>query len=279
MKCKDRILQTYYLEDWKMKVRFCSYCGKELDEGARFCKNCGLPVIRADNDETTTADAREEVRREEPKEEKIPDTEYRGNPTERKTVYEGEMHKCPNCGEIINSFTPFCPTCGYEIRDSRSSNSVRELAAKLEKISAREPPQTTAKVSVMKVLFGRDFRNEEEKDEITRFEENRDEEKVSLITNFPIPNTKEDIMEFMLLASSNIESESGRVKAAWKSKLKQVYSKAQIMMGDQPEFEKIEKIYKKDKRKSFWHEWGIVIVFLIFFIIWWISTKVNLWIS
>ncbi len=279
MKCKDRILQTYYLEDWKMKVRFCSYCGKELDEGARFCKNCGLPVIRADNDETTTADAREEVRREEPKEEKIPDTEYRGNPTERKTVYEGEMHKCPNCGEIINSFTPFCPTCGYEIRDSRSSYSVRELAAKLERISAREPPHVEEKTSVMKTLFGRDFKDDDEDDEVTRFEKNRAEEKVSLITNFPIPNTKEDIMEFMLLASANIESESGRVKAAWKSKLKQVYSKAQIMMGDQPEFEKINQIYKKNKVKSFWHEWGFGIASLIFIIICLIFMEFNSWIS
>lgn len=29
-----------------MKKQFCSYCGTKLDEGARFCKNCGEPVAQ-----------------------------------------------------------------------------------------------------------------------------------------------------------------------------------------------------------------------------------------
>ena len=55
-------------------MAFCINCGQELTEGAKFCANCGKVV----NGE---------------------------NPTpQRKTVYEGQIHKCPNCGEVLGAF-------------------------------------------------------------------------------------------------------------------------------------------------------------------------------
>ena len=68
-----------------MKKQFCPYCGTKLDEGARFCKNCG---------EAICGDAQEMHRASN-------EQAYTGNPTERKTVYEGYIHKCPNCGEEL----------------------------------------------------------------------------------------------------------------------------------------------------------------------------------
>ena len=60
--------------DGGITMAFCINCGQELAEGAKFCANCGKAV----NGENPT--------------------------TQRKTVYEGQIHKCPNCGEVINSF-------------------------------------------------------------------------------------------------------------------------------------------------------------------------------
>lgn len=82
-----------------MKKQFCPYCGTKLDERARFCKNCG---------EAIHGDAQEAHRT----------SDEQSNPTERKTVYEGYIHKCPNCGEVLNAFEMNCPTCGYELRDT-----------------------------------------------------------------------------------------------------------------------------------------------------------------
>ena len=39
---------------------------------------------------------------------------------------------------------------------------------------------------------------------MSSFNENIDDERISFIKNYPIPNNKEDIIEFLLLASSNI---------------------------------------------------------------------------
>ena len=99
-----------------------------------------------------------------------------------------------------------------------------------------------------------------------------DEQIVALIKNFSIPNTKEDILEFMIIASSNIdtkiygnntetdsdrEAASRAISDAWKSKLEQAYQKALFSFSNGLELERIEKIYNqkikevnKEKRKK-----------------------------
>lgn len=219
------------------KILFCPYCGTRLDNGARFCKNCG---------ETVSDDAQGHRK---PQKEDSP----RGNPTERKTVYEGYIHKCPSCGEVLESFLTVCPSCGYEIRDAKTSTSVRELARKLEIISAQKMPAFEEKKSVMKMVFGRDFKEGDEAEEaMKRFESQKCQEKASLIINFAVPNTKEDILEFMILAASNINVKQGtddEVTKAWIAKLDQVYQKAEISMGNHPDFVQIKTIYAEKKEE------------------------------
>lgn len=105
-------------ENKEKVVRFCSYCGTKLDVGARFCKNCGEAVTGA----SVNAGAQKET---EPEVDKNPIKE---NPSERKTVYEGKIYKCPHCGEVMKAFSANCPSCGHEIRGSKASTSVQELA-------------------------------------------------------------------------------------------------------------------------------------------------------
>ena len=70
--------------------------------------------------------------------------------------------------------------------------------------------------------------------------------------NFSVPNTKEDIMEFMILAASNIDVKKGvddDVTKAWISKLDQVYQRAEISMGGHPDFAQIKSIYDRKKKE------------------------------
>ena len=158
-------------------MAFCINCGQELAEGAKFCANCGKAV----NNSATT---------------------------QRKTVYDGELHKCPNCGELLNSFVTNCPTCGYELRSVKTNSPVNELAKKIEK---------TTSVA----------------------------EKIELITNFYVPNTREDIYDFFILAVSNLEDTNYDTDDAWRAKLEQTYLKAKISFGREPEFEYVDELYKK----------------------------------
>lgn len=124
----------------------------------------------------------------------------------RKTVYDGELHKCPNCGEQINSFVAVCPACGYEFRGTKTASCVKELAAKLEQV---------------------------------RVPEQRDD----LIRNFYIPNTKEDICEFFILAVSNIKARDD-CEDAWRAKLEQAYQKARLSFGNDSSFSEISELYE-----------------------------------
>ena len=158
---------------------FCSNCGQQINDGAKFCPSCGTAVS---NEKTNN---------------------------QRKAVFEGNIHKCPNCGEVLNSFTSNCPSCGHEIRGASNSAAVQEFAVKLASAESRQ-------------------------------------EKIAIIRNFPIPNTKEDILEFMILASTNIGDNLEKdISAAWQSKTEQAYQKAQIIFQDEKEFSRIQNIYSQ----------------------------------
>ena len=220
------------------EIKFCPYCGKKLDTGARFCKEFGQAVSAVNSTSAQPDDSKQS---------------QSGTPTERKTVYEGYIHKCPNCGEILKAFVTHCPSCGYEIRDTRSANSVKEFAEKLERIEARQMPAFEEKRSVMKMVFGKDFKNKDEAEEAKNdFEEQKEQEKATLIINYSVPNTKEDILEFMILAASNInvkKSTDDEVTKAWIAKLEQVYQRAEISMGNSPDFLQIKNIYDSKKKE------------------------------
>ena len=192
-----------------MKVQFCPYCGTKLDEGARFCKNCGEPMLQAQQPANGTSASEDlNIKTRPPK----VDQDKEDTRTKRKTVYEGELHKCPNCGEVLKAFELNCPACGYELRGSTATNSVQQLYWELNRLTSTE-------------------------------------QKTIAIRNYPIPNAKEDIIEFMILASSNISGEANKsIFEAWVAKFEQAYRKAQITLQNDSAFSQIEEIYEKTEK-------------------------------
>ena len=224
-------------------MAFCIKCGQELAEGAKFCANCGKAV----NGENLTS--------------------------QRKTVYEGQIHKCPSCGEVINSFVSNCPTCGHEIRGAQGVSSVRQLAMKLEQLEAKRPPKKGINI------FAQTFGNGAQLQSV-------DEQKIDLIKNFSIPNTKEDVLEFIVLAAANIDLkvyglDSSRYQMlaparrelsdAWLAKLEQADRKAEIMFGHTQEYLSMRNVYenkmKAIKKQKFQIVWLFVGVFGMIFLL------------
>ena len=188
------------------------------------------------------------------------------NTETRTTTYTGEILKCPNCGETLNSFAVNCPTCGYELRHTNAADSIKTLSEKLEKIESHRHSNIGSTFSKMFNQVS-----------------SLDEQKINLIRNFAIPNTKEDVLEFVILAAANIDVKTysaGQTKAAqrelsdaWLAKLEQAYQKAQLMFPSSPEFQNIESIYnqklkqiKKEKRKILYIIIGPIIVFVVLMI-------------
>lgn len=191
-------------------MAYCSNCGNQLEEGAKFCSNCGTPVES-------------------------------GNNNQRKTSYDGEIHKCPSCGEVLPAFAAVCPACGYELRDTKANNSVQALVSKLQQIENEGSSKGINKVGRVFGILG-----------------DSDERKLSLIKNFPIPNTKEDILEFAVLAATNVDATSytnadddykKKLSDAWLAKLEQAYRKAKIVLAGDTRFNEIQALYD-DTHKS-----------------------------
>lgn len=150
--------------------------------------------------------------------------------SQRKMIYEGEIYKCPNCGDILDAYESVCETCGYERRGAKATGSVRELQLKVEELYAKRPQRKVHTIFTQALSGGQ--------------VSNTDEEIVGLIKNFSIPNNKEDIMEFIILASSNIDMKvygvnsqqyqtlnpaQREVSDAWLAKYEQAYQKAQLI--------------------------------------------------
>ena len=167
----------------------------------------------------------------------------------RKQEFVGKIYKCPNCGEVLKAFEINCPACGHELRGTKASSAVKEFALKLEAIESRR------KYEKPRGLFAA----AEAQQQVSK----TDEQKISLIKSFSVPNSKEDMLEFMILATSNmnmrtydsantnVSKSEKEINAAWLSKVQQDVYKRQVLVpvsayarvtspaalsGDVPEF-------------------------------------------
>lgn len=172
------------------------------------------------------------------------------NNGKRVQTYAGKVNKCPCCGEILESFVTHCSSCGHELRDVKASSVVQMFSDKLNEI------ETTRNLE-----YGKINSNKARILQQTIISKT-DKQKISQIRNFPIPNTKEDLLEFLILSFSNINydryngnkdvSETEKALSdAWEAKFEQAYKKAKIVMIDSPEFNQVQSMYEqKEERKS-----------------------------
>lgn len=139
------------------------------------------------------------------------------NNGERIQKFSGIISKCPSCGQVLKALEAKCPACGLELREVESASSVKQFTEDLSKT-----------ISVM--------------------------QKIELIKNYPIPNAKADIFEFLLLATSNFDTKKHlsatgterKISEAWLSKIEQSYVKAETLFKNDSDFVKFQEIYNSD---------------------------------
>lgn len=217
-------------------MAFCSNCGKELAAGAKFCFECGTPVEKTDE-------------------------------TVRRTVYSGEIHKCPACGEVLQSMTAICPACGHEINSAKLASALKEFIDEInecDKIIANTPKKELPKkgwkswkkstrilwvilniftscvplVIYLALPLFRPLLRSNATPELSSTEQR----KVALIENFTFPNDRESVLEALLFIKSKmafLASEKANEKNSfwlclWNTKATQLHQKANILLNNDP---------------------------------------------
>jgi hypothetical protein len=149
----------------------------------------------------------------------------------------GDVKKCPACGAIVTSFSAKCGDCGHEFSNIEANVSIEKLFKLLTDLDSKQKPEFGTFQKDKEVAYDSDL--------ILR--------KTELIKNFPIPNTKNDILEFLTSAvpharkvktglssfgSSKFWNGAGNsyreqeMSKAWKYKCEQIIMKAKFSLKE-----------------------------------------------
>lgn len=148
----------------------------------------------------------------------------------------GDIKKCPACGAMLQSFSTKCPDCGYEFRNIEANTSIQHLFELLNNVTANSREDARGILSGLGQTYGDLFASSFGGNKETR-------QKKSIIQNFPIPTTKDDIIEFLSLALPlakkpsfwEQDEEKRAMYPVWRAKCEQIIMKARFSMKDDPE--------------------------------------------
>lgn len=96
---------------------------------------------------------------------------------------------CPSCGAQVQAMTLRCD-CGYEFTKAKAVSSVNLLYDKLNSVTLTEAEEKTVKKAT----------TAEEQDMLRK--NMLTEKKISIISTYPVPNSKEDLLEFLSISVS-----------------------------------------------------------------------------
>ena len=158
----------------------------------------------------------------------------------------GDLKKCPACGSEVQSFQINCVACNHEFNNIDANVSIQKLFILLNECENERGNQEFSVGSALGNMFARAY-GIGGGDKVI-------EKKKSIISGFPIPNTREDILEFLALAMPNSKQKGNfftkqqpenkshnDLAPTWFSKCEQVIMKARFAMkNDQKTIQEIE---------------------------------------
>jgi hypothetical protein len=166
----------------------------------------------------------------------------------------GDMCKCPACGAIVTSGTAKCQECGYAFSNIEANRTVERLYEELQRIGSStrsKTPESLKELFTAALTVG-------EPDESTK-------KKMAVISNFPIPNTRADLIDTLSSIQGKVDSKASKkglnnfneeeLGYAYWLMYTNCINKARISFSDdkafQPYFDFYEKELARSKKKRF----------------------------
>ena len=121
---------------------------------------------------------------------------------------------CPKCGKQVPPLTLVCD-CGYEFTKKKEVSSVQLLFDKINNIQLTGAEIDSVSYTLEEKV-GNEYRkvydadgNVAKKVNQPQLEDLKRKKKLEIIKTFPVPNTKEDIIEFLALSLPNAQTKGG----------------------------------------------------------------------
>lgn len=141
------------------------------------------------------------------------------------SINHGVVNKCPNCGAVVASLSTSCEECGYVFRDIQANSSVQRLSQLIYEASSN-------------LSHVADYQRLERINNIIR--------------TFPVPSTKEDLVEFILFTRSKAYARSlhevSSHTGAYKAKYRECLEKARFYFPDDPQVQRLLDDEKREQR-------------------------------
>ncbi len=139
----------------------------------------------------------------------------------------GVVKKCPACGAMVQSYQGVCPECGYAFENVAINSSVDKLSKSLEKCLIDDEYEDYDKMA-------------------------------SKIRSFPVPTSKADIMELIMLIQTHLSALKGKsafdgvgdYRNACIAKLQECSLKAKIIFPNDPMIQKLVDETEKANSKA-----------------------------
>ena len=159
----------------------------------------------------------------------------------------GDLRKCPACNAIVQSYSAICADCGHSFSNISAVSSVTKLHEQLIAVESEERERESneknqpAQKSSIFSSFDPSASLKAYKSLTTNIEEIILTRKASIISSFPIPNSKEDILEFLTMAVPECKNKpnfmmmgtgKGKIYKAWFTKAEQIVMKAKFSLKE-----------------------------------------------
>ena len=162
-------------------------------------------------------------------------------PDRSSTQKETKHIKCPNCQANIDPYVTSCEYCGYNVLERKSNSSIQSLFKLLNEAEEKRKNDPNSIFSSFRKLFSESFSHITGPNRVDR-------KKMEIISSFPIPTTKHDLLDFLTLAypkaqtvgnfftkNTNENKLHNQFALVWKNKCEQIIMKAKFSMKDDKE--------------------------------------------
>ena len=151
----------------------------------------------------------------------------------------GNVMKCPNCGAPYQPGTGKCPECGHYFQNVAAVSSAQRMAEGIQKI-----------LNGPSGILG--FGELTKQNKISRY-----------IADFPVPNSKDDMLEFITARDVKRKSKS-LYDGDFADKYKEVVKKAQLLFPDDPQIQKAIAITNHFSIRNVTRkQWGFLLIIIL----------------